>query len=208
MKVKPKTPVGHSRSSKVRAVPPGDGAFQLKVVLAGSDPPIWRRIRVLSDLSLWALHSVLQAVMGWEDDHLHEFKIGKASYGSADEADNLFAQGMKADTEISLRDVLPAVTRSFEYIYDFGDDWIHDITVEEFLPAETDAPPAICLAGERACPPEDSGGVNGFYWKLEVLADPSHPEYENVKDWMGRYDPARFELDRVNARLKRVIKVT
>lgn len=206
MKPKPKLPAGRSRASKRKPIPFGGGAFQLKVTLAGSNPPIWRRIRVASALSLPALHSVIQEAMGWENCHLHEFKIGGASYGSVAEGDDLFAQGMKADRGIPLRDVLPAVTRTFEYIYDFGDDWTHEIIVEEFLHAEAGMPLAICLAGERACPPEDCGGIYGFYDYLEILKNPSHPEYEEIKEWMGRHDPARFDLDRVNARLKRLIR--
>lgn len=206
MKVAPRIPARRSRSSKKSGIKLGRRAFQLKIVLAGSDPPIWRRIRVASDLSLSALHRVLQAAMGWEDCHLHEFKIGRASYGSVAEGDDLFAQGMKADRGIALRDVLPAPTRSFEYVYDFGDDWIHGITVEEFLPVEADAPLAICLAGELACPPEDCGGIYGYYRNLEILKNPTHIEYEDVKNWLGRHDQAHFDLDSANAKLKRLIK--
>jgi hypothetical protein len=149
------------------------------------------------------LHNILQTAMGWENCHLHEFKIGRESYGSADEGDDLFAIGMKKDKGIRLKDALPPVSRTFEYIYDFGDDWVHEITVEKFFPPEIGSPRVLCLAGERACPPEDCGGIYGYYKYLEILKDPGHPDHEEVKEWMGRHDPARFDLERVNAKLKK-----
>jgi hypothetical protein len=204
MKIKRQLPPGHSRSSKQRASPRKDGVYLLKVELEGSSPPIWRRIQVPGDITLGVLHSVLQEAMGWENCHMHEFKIGKDSYGSVGEGDDLFAMGMKKDKGMLLKDVLPSVTRTFQYIYDFGDDWVHKVTVEKMSPHEAGIPLVYCLEGERACPPEDCGGIYGYYDYLEVLKDPGHPEYEEIKEWMGRHDPARFDLDRVNARLKRL----
>ncbi len=206
MKTTRKLPSGLSRSSKKRASLRKEGTYQLKVELKGSNPPVWRRIQVPGDIPLSGLHLILQAVMGWENCHLHEFKIGKASYGSVAEGDDLFALDMKKDNGILLKDVLPAVTRTFQYVYDFGDDWIHEITVDKVSPPEAGAAPVVCLAGERACPPEDCGGIYGYYDYLEILKDPGHPEHEEIKEWMGRHDPARFDLDRVNARLKRLVK--
>lgn len=206
MKNKMRIPAKSSRSSKQRATLRKEGAYQLKVELAESSPPIWRRFLVSGDISLSALHLVLQAVMGWENCHLHEFKIGGESFGSIAEGDDLFALGMKADKGIRLKDVLPAGIRTFEYIYDFGDDWLHEITVEKIATPEDGAPFAACLAGERACPPEDCGGIDGYYRNLEILEDPGHPDYEDVKNWMGRFDPESFDLDRANARLRRLVK--
>jgi hypothetical protein len=206
MKTKMRIPAGHSKSARLRSAPQKEGAYQLLVVLSGSDPPIWRRIQVPGDISLAALHLVLQAVMGWENCHLYEFKIGRESYGSVAEGDHLFATGMKAAKGIRLKDVLPAGIRTFEYIYDFGDDWIHEIRVEKIATPEDEAPLAVCSAGERACPPEDCGGIHGYYRNLKILEDPGHSDYEDVKDWMGRYDPERFDLERANARLRRLTK--
>ena len=206
MKTKMRIPAGHSKSARLRSVSPKAGACQLLVVLSGSDPPIWRRIQVSGEISLSALHLVLQAVMGWENCHLHEFKIGKESYGSIAEGDDLFATGIKTEKGIRLKHVLPQEARRFEYIYDFGDDWIHEITVEKIATPEDKAPLAVCLAGERACPPEDCGGIDGYYRNLQILKDPGHPDYEDIKPWMGRHDPERFDLDRANARLRRLTK--
>ncbi|HPW16784.1 MAG TPA: plasmid pRiA4b ORF-3 family protein [Candidatus Aminicenantes bacterium] len=180
--------------------------YRLKIELVGSDPPIWRRIQVPGEITLSLLHKALQAAMGWENCHLHEFKIGEVSYGSAAESDDPFAIGLMEDKAVRLMDVLTPRTKNFEYVYDFGDDWVHKITVEDFATAEDSLPALRCLGGERACPPEDCGGIYGYYEYLEILKNPGHPEYEDIKEWMGRYDPERFDLDRVNTRLKRLSK--
>jgi len=205
MKPKPLVP-GRKSGDARRTSAKGEAAgYLLKVELEGSNPSIWRRIRVPGEISLSILHGVLQTVMGWENCHLHEFKIGRASYGSVAERDDPFAEGMTADKGIRLRDAIGTRIRSFQYIYDFGDNWTHEITVEDIVIPENAAPSIKCLGGERACPPEDCGGLYGYYGYLEILGAPSHPEYEDVKEWMGRHDPGRFEIDRVNVRLKKFV---
>ncbi len=206
MTTKPKLLAGHSRSSKQRAALRKEGAFQLKAVLADSDPPIWRRIQVPGKATLSFLHRVLQDAMGWENCHLHEFKIKGISYGSVAEGDDPFALDMRADKGFLLEDVLSESVKSFQYIYDFGDDWVHEITVEKRGLAEAGATYPVCLGGDRACPPEDCGGIDGYYANLEILKDMKHPDYEDVKEWMGRHDPARFNSELVNVRLKRLAK--
>ena len=206
MKSKPRVPSVKLKSARPPVPSKDQGSYQFKVELEGSKPLIWRRIRVPGDFSLAALHVILQDAMGWENCHMHEFRIGNAGYGSVAEGDDLFAQGMKSDRGARLRDVLPPGKRTFRYIYDFGDDWVHKITVEEVLSPEAGAPPVLCLAGERACPPEDCGGLYGYFDYLEILKNPGHSEYEEIKDWLGRHDPERFDLDRVNTRLKRLAK--
>jgi hypothetical protein len=207
MKAKMRLPSGHSKSARQASALTRDGLYQLKVVLAGSEPPIWRRIQVPGGFTLAGLHKVLQEAMGWEDDHLHEFFIGGASYGASAAADNLFAPDIRNESRIQLKDILPAAGKSFRYIYDFGDDWIHEITVEKIvLPAERVSYP-LCLAGENACPPEDSGGIYSYYGKLEIIKDTKHPEHAEIKEWMGpRFDPSRFNLEAVNRRLRGLLK--
>lgn len=206
MKAKPQQPAESSKKARDRKQLQSTGVYLLKVELVGSDPLIWRRLQVPGEITLSLLHKVLQATMGWEDCHLHEFRIGKASYGSAAESDDPFAIGLQEDHGVRLTDVLTSRTRDFEYVYDFGDDWIHKITVERPASAEDGAPILLCLGGERACPPEDCGGLYGYYGYLKILKTPSHPEYDEIKEWMGRHDPERFDLDKVNARLKKLAR--
>jgi len=207
--MKAKMPLPSGRANKARKKEPikGNGVYRLRVELAGSDPPIWRRLQVPGEITLSSLHRVLQAAMGWENCHLHEFKIGKVSYGSAAESDDPFAIGLISDKGTCLKNVLTPRTKEFAYIYDFGDDWVHRITVEGFSAPESGPSGVRCLGGERACPPEDCGGIYGYYGYLEILKDPKHPEYEELKEWIGRHDPERFDIDRVNMRLKRLPKI-
>ncbi len=207
MKTKTRLPSGHSKSARQASAVTKDGIYQLKVVLAGSKPPIWRRIQVPGSLRLAVLHKVLQWAMGWEDDHLHEFVIGGTNYGPSASSDNLFAPEMRDESRVRAKDVIPATGKSFRYIYDFGDDWIHEITVEKAdLPNEGASYPR-CLEGENACPPEDSGGLYGYYGKLEIIKDTNHPEHEEIKEWMGgRFNPSFFNLEAVNRRLRGLSK--
>ena len=203
MKIKMRPPAGHTRGARRRTAVLSEGIYQLKVVLAGSEPPIWRRIQVPGDFNLASLHHVLQRVMGWEDCHLHEFMINQTSYGSAASSDGLFAPKMLDESNVRLKEVLPPAGKSFQYVYDFGDDWIHEIKVEKISPPEKGASYPRCLEGENACPNEDSGGIYGHYGLLKILQDPGHPDYEDIKEWMGRFDPSFFSLEAVNRRLRR-----
>jgi hypothetical protein len=202
MKTKMRLPSGHSKSARQRAVILKNGVYQLKVVLARSEPPIWRRVLVPGEYTLAALHHVLQRVMGWRDEHLHDFVIEGARYGRTARGIDFGDPELLNESRAALRDVLPAAGKSFLYEYNFGDDWIHDIKVEKVLVRDEGVSYPSCLGGENACPPEDCGGIFGYYDKLEIIKDPSHPDYEDFKDWMGRFDPAAFSLEAVNRSLR------
>ena len=93
----------------------------------------------------------------------------------------------------------------FRYNYDFGDNWVHILAVEKMLPAEEVVRYPICLAGVRACPPEDVGGLPGYENFLEAMRDPKHPEHTEYLEWIsGRFDPEAFDVDEVNRRLRRL----
>ena len=170
---------------------------QLKVVLR--DTEVWRRLLVPSTTTLARLHDVLQRAMGWQDYHLHEFEIGGVRYGIDDGKG--WGPPPKDERRARLAAVAP-VGISFEYQYDFGDSWDHDITVEALLPQEVGEVYPVCVAGAGACSPEDCGGTWGFAELIEVLADPDHEEHEAMLTWVGGvFDPERFDLDTVNESL-------
>src|SRR6185312_8676331 len=105
--------------------------YQIKVTLIGSDPPIWRRLLVPADLTLEQLHRVLQAAMGWQDCHLHEFLIGKQRFGIRDPMERAFGGSHTAsERRARLFDVLGRARAKAKYTYDFGDGWEHAVVVE------------------------------------------------------------------------------
>jgi hypothetical protein len=175
--------------------------YQIKITLQDNNPPIWRRIQVRGNTSLDKLHDILQIVMGWTDSHLHQFIVGEAYFGLPDpEYDDL---PMSDETQFTLSRITNREGSAFTYEYDFGDSWHHGLLVEKIVPPKEVQYP-ICLAGERACPPEDVGGIWGYQQFLDALGDPDHPQHEDYIEWIGGvFDPEAFDLEAVNAALRR-----
>lgn len=176
--------------------------YQLKVTLDGSKPPIWRRILVPGNTTLYNLHDILQIVMGWENYHLHMFTIDGQIYGDPED-DEYGDLGTKDETRYRLDRLGLREKSKFSYEYDFGDSWDHTILVEKILPPENGVHYPVCIQGKRACPPEDVGGVWGYQGFLEAIADPEHEEHEEYLVWIGgEFDPEAFDLDEVNQALR------
>ncbi|MBK5250250.1 MAG: plasmid pRiA4b ORF-3 family protein [Actinomycetales bacterium] len=177
-----------------------ESIHQLKVSLRNVRPPVWRRLQVASDTSLGDLHVILQAAMGWEDYHLHLFSIGGETY--ADDRVEGGWDGPPHDEDLARMDQVTPVGARLRYEYDFGDRWEHDIVVEKVLPPEPTVTYPRCLAGRRACPPEDCGGPWGYANLLEAIADPKHPAHEELLEWVGaEFDPEALDTAAVNALL-------
>lgn len=174
----------------------GAPVYRLKVTLKGLRPPIWRRFLVPSDITLKRLHDCLQAVMGWTDSHLHQFEARGVCFGTSDRESGV-RRVSEAKTTIS--EVLRRPKDRLTYEYDFGDRWEHDVVLEAVLPAGKGGRYPAIEAGKRACPPEDAGGVYGYVAYLEVLADPAHPEHDDVVEWLGEaFDPEAFDVGAAN----------
>ncbi len=176
--------------------------YQLKVTLNGARPPIWRRLLVPSFYSLKDLHDVLQVAMGWMESHLHQFVARGTLYGQPDAE---FGIGRINEKHVRLDEVLRTEKDAMTYEYDFGDGWEHKVILEKVIGnAEEEAAPS-CIAGARACPPEDCGGVWGYANLLKVIADSSHPEHEEMLEWLGDgFDPERFDAPAINSVLARM----
>ncbi len=173
--------------------------YQIKITLINSQPPIWRRVLVPSDIKLDALHDVIQVAMGWTDSHLHQFIANKNFYGRRDE--NLHMD-VEDETKYKLSQLVTKEKYSLVYEYDFGDSWKHKILLEKILPFDANIALPICLKGKRACPPEDCGGVWGYEEFLDTLSDPKNPDYEEMMEWFGgKFDPEEFDLEEVNQNL-------
>ncbi|MDQ6849350.1 MAG: plasmid pRiA4b ORF-3 family protein [Actinomycetota bacterium] len=183
-----------------RRITPKTRIFQLKIQLTGIRPPVWRRVLVPGEIDLGELHDVIQTAFGWTNSHLHQFEIGTARFGTPDPDWGM--ADMADESRAKLFRVASEGDR-LRYSYDFGDNWVHHVTVEKVLDAEPGTRYPTCSAGRRACPPEDVGGPWGYGDFLEALADPKHDEHEQWSEWIGggSFDPDAFDLTSTDAAL-------
>jgi hypothetical protein len=172
-------------------------------MLAEVAPPVWRRVRVSGDLSLERLHDVMQGAMGWDDAHLHEWIVDGQRYGEPEPDEPGYE--VEDERKLTLREAAPVEGARLEYVYDVGDGWTREVVVEQIEPPDPEFRSPECLAGERACPPEDCGGPPGYEEFLEAIRDPRHPEHEDQLEWIGgRFDPEALDLAAVNRKLRRL----
>ena len=179
--------------------------YQFKITLLESNPPIWRRIQV-QDGTLDKLHEHIQTAMGWTNSHLHQFEIKGERYGDPELLDDGFEDFECEDsTTTMLSEILPKTGKrfAFKYEYDFGDGWEHEVLYEGSLPLEKGKKYPLCLEGERACPPEDVGGVWGYADFLEAIADPKHEQHDDFVEWAGDSDPAEFDPKKATRDMKK-----
>lgn len=175
---------------------------QLKIALKHTKPLIWRRVLVKNSISFFELHHTIQLAMGWENYHLYEFRVNNYRIGEPEEdfGDNSKVIDAK---KITLEEALSSEIETFSYEYDFGDSWRHEITVEKIIPLDNKIDYPICLDGKMNCPPEDCGGVPGYYHLLEILADKNNPERNEMIEWLGEvYNPTYFNLEQINYNLE------
>ena len=170
-------------------------SHRIKVTLSDVKPPVWRRLLVPSDIELTELHEVIQAAMGWLNCHLHAFSVGRRHFSPHQEDLDPIGEDSRGMT---LGVLAPNKGDRLEYEYDFGDGWRHEILIEDVLDKRCEA--ITCLAGKRACPPEDCGGAWGYANLREVLANPGHSDHEEFVEMYGDHvDPERFDLNEVNS---------
>ncbi len=182
-------------------------SYVLEVTLAHIRPPIWRQLQVPGDMPLAVLHDALQVAFGWEDSHQHEFIVGKTRYGVPDPDGEV---ELLDETEATVATALPYKSATMQYVYDLGDYWIHNISVDRIeteqaakgshrLRPRSRAGAITCLDGKRAGPPEDFGGPHGNAEFLKALADADHPRHTELSDWIGgAFDPEVFSVSEIN----------
>ena len=175
--------------------------FVLHVRLAQISPAIWRRLEIRAEGTFWHLHSAIQDAMPWDDSHLHEFRFPTGDKetrigipGYEDDED----EGPLASWETPLRDWFVGAPVQCLYVYDFGDGWVHNVTLESCRPAESKGSYPRCTGGERRCPPEDVGGPRGYSGFLEAISDRRNSEHRAYKRWVGgSWDPEYFQLEKI-----------
>jgi hypothetical protein len=175
--------------------------YQLKIVLAETRPPIWRRVQV-QNCNLTKLHTIIQRAMGWYGGHLWAFDIGGEQYGENPWGESDMDMDMLSSRSIKLSQLVDVGIKKFRYIYDFGDNWEHVVTVEKTLDADPTTKYPRCTAGKRACPPEDCGGPWSYDEFLVAISDPKHKEHKELLEWVGgEFDSEKFDLSEVNQQL-------
>lgn len=176
--------------------------LQLKIQLRGSKPPVWRRLLVKDSTTLGDLHSIIQIVMGWTDSHLHSFLYRGEEYGTPDPEFD-FGDEIKDENRYKVGSLLKNPKDKMTYTYDFGDNWEHIITLEEILDECKEPFIPVCTTGKKACPPENCGGMVGYYGMLNELKDRDSKDIEEIREWLGEdFNPNFFDINEINEALK------
>ena len=164
--------------------------YVLKIELAYSSPKIWRRVEVPSDYTFFKLHKIIQEVMLWEDYHLHKFEI-QTLLGTIVPDENGSGRNEK---RMFLSDYIE-IAKKIEYIYDFGDCWEHKIKLEDIKEEKKGITYPRCTGGKNATPPEDCGGIDGYYEMLEIIQGKQSKRKKEVLEWLGEeFDPGVFDI--------------
>lgn len=181
-------------------------AIQIKISLDDSNPLIWREVLVPKDISFYKLHQVIQITMGWTNSHLFEFNIEGYRIGEIyEQLEDLDDDKIINGKETKLIDLVNEPGEFFKYWYDFGDSWMHTVRIEKYVSLAKPHQLPYCIGGALKCPPEDCGGIGGFYNFLAILSDKKHMEYKETKEWFGsKFNPTEFDLVKVNKKLKNI----
>ena len=173
--------------------------FQFNIILEHIEKPIWRCIQISDQCTFWDLHVAIQDAMGWTDSHLHEFCVtnpatSKKEYIGIPDDEGDEVHPLLAGWDCKVEDYIKLTSNhKMFYLYDFGDSWGHLIKFEGEHEKQPGKYPR-CLAGERACPPEDVGGVPGYERFVSIIKDPKNEEREEFLEWVGGvYDPEKFD---------------
>ncbi|PPK84118.1 pRiA4b ORF-3-like protein [Neolewinella xylanilytica] len=165
-----------------------EAIFRLKIVLDGSRPPVTRLVLVDNGVSQLQLHHIIQAAMGWRGTEQFQFYPG-------------MRQDLPSSGEITLGDMFAEAGDHCGYEFD---TWYHDLELIGRERPEGRRSYPVCIAGERACPPEDIGGVAAYNDMIEILNQPDHPDYEEMAGWLTQdFHPDAFNIDQANLRLSR-----
>ena len=183
--------------------------YRLKITLKDTRPPIWRRIET-KDVTLERLHELTQSAMGWTNSHLHQFEIGDTRYTdprfmehTRDDFGAISYAGVRVSDLVSQH----GTKLRIDYEYDFGDGWQHSIALEKVTDAEPGVRYPRCIDGDRACPPEDVGGVWGFADFVEAITNSDHERYDEFLEWNGPFDPTDFDAKKATRRMKEGLPV-
>jgi hypothetical protein len=174
--------------------------LQFKITLRDIKPPVWRKFQVDDSITFRDLHLIIQVVMGWTNTHLYQFVYERENYIGNPEF--LERSDTADDKDLKLSEIFDEPGIKMMYEYDFGDMWEHELLLEKITGKAKDKFDPVCLDGAMCCPPEDIGGPPGYAERLKILKNKKHPEHREIKEWIGDYNPADFDLDAINEGLK------
>lgn len=178
--------------------------FQVRIDIEGAKPPIWRRILVEEDIMLDEMHDILQILFDWSGAHMHHFQTDQLFIKPPDEFDSEMPMGLEVtdSASVALKDVFKKPGDEMIYIYDYGDDWVHRIVFERTMQMRDEDRPVICIGGRMESPPEDSGGIHGYYELLEALPDKNHDAHKMAVEMLGKkFDASFFDEEGINDQL-------
>lgn len=208
-------------------------AYQIKIELIDSQPLIWRRVIIPADVTFKRLHDTIQLAMDWWDYHLYEFefpeeKLRITNDDEVYEENKFYLKMYKKNKPTKEEDPYGIIARiigstvrqpqtlkidkyieeykTFEYVYDFGDNWRHKIELEKIIEDYKFGYPVV-LEGEGTCPPEDVGGLGGYAEFLEVWNNPEHEDYESIRTWGESQHYREFDIDFRNHLFKSCLKL-
>jgi len=181
--------------------------------IVGIEPAVVRTLELPRDINFAQLHEVLQAAFGWTDSHLHQFHVGGLTIGAPEAIeDEVYGPRVFEATEVRLKDLTfpyesdPVLTITYQY--DFGDNWQHRLVLHRAI-IEDGAKYPRCIAGARACPPEDVGGYGGYGDFLESWLDPEHEDHQDIRRWAGKkFDPERFDIEATNKAIAKAMRLS
>jgi len=170
--------------------------YVFHIKLEETEPEVWRRIVVPTDYTFYQLHKAIQGAFGWENSHLFQFSqsglMDKICYGYAgDDIDPEITTIDARKTRISK--IFKKAGQTYCYIYDFGDGWTHQILLEKIEQKDMYVP--YCLDGSGACPPEDVGGISGYYEMVKILKKKQHPEKDSYIQWLGLVEGEKWDAE-------------
>lgn len=178
---------------------PFSNVCQLRITLCGTKPAVWRRILVPESYTFYDLHVAIQNAMGWTDSHLHCFE--KREQGKGYRSPLLVIDCTYAteeyerevptlyDTESPIISIFKKEKDSITYVYDFGDNWEHDVVLEKILVKDSKQKYPVCVDGALACPPEDCGSIPGYYECIKATEGKGNKE---LAEWVGDWAPKYF----------------
>ena len=169
-------------------------AYLFKIQIHGINPPVWRRLLVPENFTFSKFHNVIQIAFGWENEHPYEFSPSgwDSSPTIGSQVEVHFGDGAEMDSEkVKLSDIFKNERRTFTYIYDFGDEWVHDIVLEKIVDEKLKK--ASCVDGDGACQPEDCGGALDYMDFTEIVRDQKHPLHKDMLEIEGLEEGETWE---------------